>query len=419
MKKIAIIGTGISGMSAAYSLKPYANITLYEKNTVLGGHSRTVTAFDGKNHIPVDTGFIVFNHRNYPLLTRLFDHLNVPTAPSNMSFGVSINKGWLEYSTMTLGGIFAQKRNLLRPFFWKMIFDIIKVNRLGKNYLDDKTKTLQQALGELRASQAYQDYFLGAMGASIWSTPLKKMYDFPAASFMRFFENHGLLSLTDQPQWRTVLGGSREYVKRLTADLLPYTRLDCGVQMVKRLPDGGVQVMDMQGNHAVYDDVIFACHSDQALKIIDNPTSQEQAILGNIHYGRNKMVLHSDVRFMPKRKKAWASWVYLSDEQSGHEKHISLSYWMNNLQPLQTELPLFVTLNPATDIPEHLVHDSYDFEHPVFDHAAINAAEKIDDIQGKNHLWFCGAYQRYGFHEDGLWSSVRMLEKMGYKPQWL
>lgn len=417
-KKIAIIGTGISGLGAASLLYPYHDIRIYEKNNYIGGHSRTVEANTSGGAVPVDTGFIVFNKRNYPLLTRLFEHLQVPIAKSDMSFGASINNGWLEYGTQKTVNMLAQKRNIFRPEFWGMIADILKFNKRAREYLfKDSSYSLGDCLDDLQLRPWFRQYFLLPMGGAIWSTPLEKMLEFPASTFIRFFENHGLLTVDDHPQWYTVRGGSREYIKRLIEPFKQHIYLNCGIHEVRRYGDS-VIVEDVHGERNVFDEVVFACHADQALNMIADANAHEQKILSAFKYQPNRAVLHSDISFMPKRRAAWASWVYLSKGKSHGNSSMSLSYWMNNLQPLQTKQPLIVTLNPGHEPYANLVHDDFMFEHPVFDKAAIDNQANIDAIQGHNHLWFCGAYQRHGFHEDGLNSAVKMAERMGISPSW-
>lgn len=417
-KKIAIIGTGISGLGAASILHGAHDVTLYEKNDYIGGHSRTIDVKTHDGMVPVDTGFIVFNNRNYPLLTRLFEYLNVPIAKSDMSFGANINNGWLEYGTRTAGGLFAQKKNLLKPPFWAMIADILKFNRLAKDYLSkDPSFTLGECLEELQVGPWFRDYFLLAMGGAIWSTPLDAMMKFPASSFIRFFDNHGLLTINDHPQWYTVRGGSREYVQRLTAPFKDRILLNRGVKKVWRGTDG-VVIEDFHGVQGIYDDVVFSCHADQSLAMLADAGPQEKEILSAFRYQSNRAVLHSDISFMPRQKKAWASWVYLAESKSDEGSAVSLSYWMNNLQPIDTKQTLIVTLNPGREPDPCLVHNDYTFEHPVFDEAAVRNQARIDEIQGCNRLWFCGAYQRYGFHEDGLGSAVKMTQRMGINPPW-
>ncbi len=417
-KRIAIIGTGISGLGAAYLLHPHHQITVYEKNAYIGGHSRTVQVKTEEGDVPVDTGFIVFNRRNYPLLTGLFEHLNVPVAPSDMSFGVSINNAWIEYGTRRLTDIFAQKRNLLRPAFWQMIVDILRFNKQAAAYLEsDPALTLGECLQKMQMGEWFRDYYLLAMGGAIWSTPVAEMLRFPAVTFIRFFENHGLLTVNDQPQWYTVVGGSREYVARLTKGFADKIRLNCGVVNVIRRAEA-VTVVDTQGEARQYDEIVFACHADQALAMIENPTIAERRILSAFSYQPNRAVLHRDLSLMPKRKSAWASWVYLSETVKDASPNVSLSYWMNNLQPLATEQPLIVTLNPGREPDPALVYDDHWFEHPLFDTAAIRAQAEVPILQGRDRLWFCGAYQRYGFHEDGLSSAVAIANLMGIDKSW-
>jgi predicted NAD/FAD-binding protein len=417
-KTIAIIGSGISGLGAAYLLAPHYAITVYEKNAYAGGHSRTLEVATPDGTVAVDTGFIVFNYRNYPLLTGLFEHLNVPVAKSDMSFGASINGGWLEYGTQHLSNLFAQKRNLLRPEFWRMIVDILRFNRQARRYLaSDPAVTLGECLDALGMGAWFREYFLLAMGGAIWSTPLEHMLKFPAATFVRFFENHGLLTVNDQPQWYTVTGGSREYVKRLTAPFQQNIRLGCGGAKIIREAES-VTVMDTQGGSARYDAVVFACHADEALAMIDRPTDAERRILSAFTYQPNRAVLHSDTRFMPKRKGAWASWVYLCESAHDAKPCVSLTYWMNRLQPLPTRHPILVTLNPGMEPDRALVHNDHQFTHPVFNEAAIRAQAEMATIQGKDRFWFAGAYQRYGFHEDGLGSAVAVARQMGIEPPW-
>lgn len=435
--KIAIVGSGISGMGAAYSLSPHHDITVYEAASNIGGHSRTVTV-DAQEHghhaVPVDTGFIVFNKPNYPLLTTLFEHLDVPIAKSDMSFGVSIhhryskNKSRLEYGSRGLSGLFAQKRNIIKLGYWAMLRDIIRFNRLAPTYLNaDVTVTLDDALTEMKLGNAFKYHYLLPMGASIWSTPTHKMLAYPACTFLRFFKNHGLLTIADHPQWYTVQGGSKTYVSKLTAAFQHKIKLRCGVTRVERLTgslSAGVKVTDAQGHTPIYDQIIFACHADQALALLTEPSTQEQAILSQFHYQKNRMVLHGDPSLMPETRAAWSSWVYRADHNdnlNNHDNHeISLSYWMNNLQPLKTDTPIIVTLNPDHEPSPNLIYDEAYFSHPIFDTAALIAQSQLEKIQGVDRIWFCGAYQRYGFHEDGLWSAVNVAKKLlGNQPNWL
>lgn len=415
--KIAIIGTGISGLGAAYMLHPHHEITVYEKNATPGGHSRTVDVKIEDTSIPVDTGFIVFNKRNYPLLTRLFDHLKVPVAKSNMSFGVSIQNGWLEYGSVGLRALFAQPENLINGHYLGMLRDIFTFNKRAVEFADSNI-SLGECLNQLGMRQWFRDYYLLAMGAAIWSTPLEQMLAFPASTFIRFFSNHGLLTINDQPQWYTVKGSSREYIKLLCAPFKDRIRLNCGAVRVTRTPEG-VEVVDTEGHTERYDQIVFACQPAQVLKMLEKPTTRELSILSAFIYQPNRAVLHRDTSFMPKRRAAWSSWVYLSEQEKDKSPQVSLSYWMNNLQPLETRTPIIVTLNPAREPAAGTLHDSYDFEHPVFDGPAIAAQKRVCEIQGSDRLWYTGAWQRYGFHEDGLLSAVIVSSLMGIKAPWL
>lgn len=416
--KIAIIGTGISGNAMAYLLHKHHDITVYEKNDYIGGHSRTVNVKTPEGSTPVDTGFIVYNERNYPHLTALLKHLDVPVTKSDMSFGVSISNGFLEYGTYhKLSGIFAQSKNLFRPKYLKMLYDILKFNKNAEQYLENGTDlTLGELLDEMNMGEWFRKYYLLAMGAAIWSTPAAQMQHFPAKTFLQFFKNHGLLTVADHPQWYTVTGGSKEYVAKLTSKFKDKIKTGCGAQSVER-SEKGVRVTDTNGTSQEYDQVVFACHSDQALELLKTPTQDEVDILGAIKYQPNTMILHTDLSFMPKSKKAWASWVYLMEENN-ERRAIALSYWMNNLQPLKTETPIIVTLNPERRPAENTIQNEYEFEHPVFDNTAIKAQQKISTIQGQDRIWYCGAWQRYGFHEDGLLSAVNVAEKMDIKIPW-
>lgn len=412
--KIAIIGTGISGLGAAYLLNADHDITVYEKNDYLGGHSRTIEVPTGSSVTPVDTGFIVFNNWNYPNLMGLFQELDVPYQKSDMSFGVSIDDGWLEYGS---GGMFAQKRNWLRPAYYGMLVDILRFNKQALSYIErDADISLQQCLDELNMGAWFRRYYLLAMGAAIWSCPVDTIMKFPARTFLQFFKNHGLLSVNNRPQWYTVTGGSREYVSRLSQGFKDKIKMNCGVKSVAP-NDGNVSVEDTQGHVETFDQVIFSCHADEALKMINEPAPYE-GIIGAFDYQENEIIVHRDTSFMPREKKCWASWVYLSEGRDDHKQCVSLSYWMNNLQGLDPAYPLIVTLNPGRRPDENSILDEHTFSHPVFDLKAIKAQEKIKDIQGRKGLWFCGAYQRYGFHEDGLLSAVNVAKSIGAKIPW-
>ncbi len=414
--KIGIIGAGISGMGAAYLLSSHHDVTLFEKNDYIGGHSRTIEVTINTQTTPVDTGFIVFNDWNYPNLFGLFNELKVPYEKSDMSFGVSIHNGWLEYAS---GGLFAQKSNFFRRKYWGMLFDIIRFNRQAPKYIEhDSTISLGQCLDELNMGEWFRNYYLLAMGAAIWSCPIDTIMQFPAKTFLRFFKNHGLLNLIKRPQWYSVKCGSREYVKRLIQTLDGKVAKKSPVIKVSRLDDNKIIVETKGGEKQIFDHVIMACHADEALQLIDKPTKDETDILGAFKYQDNKIVVHGDKSFMPQRKKCWASWVYLSEKKKDDNPSVSLSYWMNNLQPLTTDEDVIVTLNPGRLPQENMIMDEHVFSHPIFDKGAILAQDRIQEIQGKNGLWFCGAYQRYGFHEDGLLSAVNVAKSFGVKIPW-
>jgi predicted NAD/FAD-binding protein len=413
--KIGIIGAGISGLGAAYLLAPQHDITVFERNSYAGGHSRTIDVPTGRGAVPVDTGFIVFNNWNYPNLLGLFGKLGVPYQKSDMSFGVCIEDGWLEYSSY---GLFAQRRNIFRPAYWRMLTDIVRFNRQAPAFIDkDADITLRECLDRLRMGRWFREYYILAMGASIWSCPVETIMEFPARTFLQFFKNHGLLNIRKRPQWYTVTGGSREYVSRLSAAIGGRVRLNCPAVRV-RGGDGKVMVTDAQGAAHEFDRVIFACHADEALAMIEAPRAEHVEILGAFGYQTNKIVVHGDATFMPRNRKCWASWVYLSEKRRDKKPAVALSYWMNNLQGLDARYPVIVTLNPEREPNPELVYDRHEFAHPVFDRAAVRAQERISEIQGVDSLWFCGAYQRYGFHEDGLLSAVNVARAMGVAIPW-
>lgn len=428
--KIAVIGSGISGLSAAYLLSQHNDVTLFEKNDYLGGHTRTVIARPAPDvEIPVDTGFIVFNYRNYPLLAQLFAELGVPVHKSDMSFGLTADNGWLEYGTPKPWNVFAQKRNLVRPAYWRMMRDVARFFRQAPDYLDGGKSaragiTLGECLDEMQLGDWFRRYFLLPMGAAIWSCPTSTMLDFPAESFLRFFHNHGLLSATGQPQWYTVTGGAREYVSLLTARFTGTFGgkiVRHGATRVER-GEAGVFITADNGARYAADQVVFACHADQALALIDNPTDAERDVLSAFRFQPNRTYLHGDVSFMPKRRGAWCSWTYLLEARqaaaAAAEPDITMSYWMNRLQSLDARYPLIETLNPVRPPDPALVYDSFEFDHPIFDQPAVAAQARIPDIQGTQNTWYCGAWQRNGFHEDGLWSAVRVASALNAAPAW-
>ncbi|MDU8927017.1 FAD-dependent oxidoreductase [Alisedimentitalea sp. MJ-SS2] len=413
-KKIAIVGGGISGLSAAYYLAPYHDVTLFEAAPRLGGHARTVMA--GKNgDQPVDTGFIVFNYATYPYLTRLFRDLDVPVMNSEMSFGASINDGWLEYGLSNMGAITAQKSNLLRPQFYKMMADILRFGKRAEAAATDDNKTIGELVDELGLGDWFRNNYLMPMCGAIWSTPVEDVDQFPAKSLVRFFRNHALLAGSGEHQWWTVKGGSIEYVRRLETALLArgcVIRIDTPVRHVQR-DTHEVRIFADKGLSASFDEIIMACHSDQALQILGkDATTAEAEALGSIRYQPNTAVLHCDANQMPRRRACWSSWAYRS--QDGE---IGLTYWMNRLQNIPESDPLFVTLNPSTEIPQDTIYDVAHFAHPMFDKAALKAQCDIREMQGRNRTWFAGAWNRHGFHEDGIASAMRIVRALNERHQ--
>jgi predicted NAD/FAD-binding protein len=411
-QRVAIVGGGISGLAAAYLLAPHHAVTLYEAAPRLGGHARTVMA--GRNgDQPVDTGFIVFNYANYPHLTRMFMDLDVPVKPSDMSFGASIDNGRVEYALRDLRGLIGQRRNLVRPGFLRMVRDIAKFNAQAEAAATDDSMTIGDLVEKLGLGAWFQRYYLLPICGAIWSTPPSEIADFPARTLVAFFRNHALLSAGGQHQWWTVDGGSIEYVRRLEHHLRGR-----GVAIRTRTPVASVtrtgveSVVHVAGHPAeTFDQVIFACHSDQALRMLAQPTPQENAALSAIRYQDNHAVLHCDPRLMPQRRACWSSWVYNADTTQ-EAPAMGVTYWMNRLQGIPESDPLFVTLNPVREVAEDKTYDSTIFRHPVFDRAAIRAQTALSDLQGANNTWFAGAYTRHGFHEDGFASAVRIVRQM-------
>ena len=405
-KKIAVVGGGISGLGAAYALSNTYQVTLFEAENRLGGHARTV--FSGKSgQQPVDTGFIVFNYPNYPELTQLFSNLNVPIAKSDMSFGASLKDGKIEYALRNFDAIFAQRKNLLNPKFVKMVWDINRFNTIGLTVADDESLTIGQFLKRLKTGDWFRDYYLLPLSGAIWSTPTEKILDFPAYAMLQFFKNHALLSRSGQHQWYTVKGGSREYVSRLENALVQKQveiRVNTPVASVTRHATD-VVVKTYCSEPQTFDEVVFATHSDDTLALLSDPSEIEQKNLGSIKYQDNEVVLHSDVAVMPKLYKCWSSWVYTERKDKSTDK-IDLTYWMNSLQPIPLDDPLFVTLNSTHNIDQNKIHDQVTMRHPVYDLGVLNVQKDISLNNGHNRTWFSGAWMKNGFHEDGLSSGL-------------
>lgn len=424
---IAVIGAGVSGLGAAWLLSKRHRVTLYEKEARLGGHAHTVEvvakAKDGRSRaIPVDTGFIVYNEATYPNLIALFDRLGVASETSNMSFAASIDRGRVEYSGGTWTGLFAQPSNLLRPGHWRMLRDAMRFFRDGTAMAAGGVggPTLGEFLIRGRYSREFVENHLIPMAAAIWSCPPSKMLEFPARSFCAFFRNHGLLQIFDRPLWRTVKGGSREYVKAILADIGPSLGRENGAAGV-RVEPGGVKVRGQDGKVRRFDRVVLAGHADESLALLENPTSQERDILGAFTFQPNLAVLHQDLALMPKRKLAWASWNYLAEREGTDmtgERLVSVTYWMNRLQNLDADFPLFVSLNPIRAPRPETVLGAWEYMHPAFDAGTLAAQARLPEIQGARGLVFAGAWTGYGFHEDGLRSGLAAAETFGVRRPW-
>lgn len=424
-KRIAVIGAGVTGLTASWLLHRQHEVTLFEKNTYLGGHTNTIIVQEKDQALPVDTGFIVFNNRNYPNLLGLFAELEVASQACDMSFAFSLSNdrqtGKLEYAGSNLNTLFAQRKNLFNFQHWQMLREILRFNKLAQQTLDqasDETSSL--SLGEFltkhRFSTNMQDNYLLPMGAAIWSCPLETMLEFPALSFLQFFSNHGLINLKNRPKWRTVIGGSFAYVHKMMAHMQDKMSVQPAAINVRR-SDEKVYVKTETAEFE-FDDVILACHADQALALIENPTDEEQQWLSNFAYENNKTYLHTDASLMPTNKAVWSSWNYLARTTLDSRQQMTASYWMNRLQNLQTDTDYFVTLNPYRLPKEESIIREIDYQHPIFTRDAIQAQKVIPTMQGKNNTWFCGSYLGYGFHEDGVKSAVAVCKGFGIDPGW-
>lgn len=427
-QKIAIIGSGISGLGSAYLLSEHHDVTVFETEARLGGHSHTVDmTLDGQT-FGVDTGFLVFNERTYPKLCRLFGHLQVPVVPSEMSFSVQIGKPELEWSGTDLSTVFAQRSNLLRPSFWSMLLDTLRFNRAATKDLDNPQMaglSLGDYLDQHGYGASFRSNYLLPMAAAIWSCPTAQMLAYPFQTFVRFCHNHGLLQITDRPTWMTVAGGSRTYVGML-ADAISarggMIESHCGVHAIVRNTED-VIIKTVQGEQR-FDHVVLACHSDQALALLgENATDEERENLGKIRYQPNRAILHSDASLLPKRTKVWSAWNYASPgtrmSDGRTSPPVAVSYLLNRLQPLPTQTPVIVSLNPWREPDHRYVYREIDYAHPVFDGPAIKAQTVINGLSGQNRTSFAGAWLGYGFHEDGFASAVRVAGRLAPLPDWL
>ncbi|GLK57591.1 putative NAD/FAD-binding protein [Methylopila capsulata] len=419
--RIAVVGAGISGAGAAFALHPHHDVTVYEREPRPGGHSHTVDVdYDGVR-IAVDTGFIVYNGLNYPNLTALFDHLGVATKATEMSFGLSLDRGAFEWSGKTLSALFAQRRNLVAPSYLWMLREVVRFNRLC---VADKAAgalvglSLGDWLDKRRFARRFREDYLAPMAAAIWSTPAAHVLDFPAESFVAFFANHRLINY-ERPIWRTVEGGSRSYVEKLNAPFRDRLRLGAPVASIAR-DDLGVTVTDAADRAERFDQVVLGSHTDESLRLLTDASDAERAVLGAIRYRPNDVWLHRDARLMPRRKAVWSAWNYLGSrtDPAVAARDVAVTYWMNELQGIDPERPLFVTLNPPFEPDPALTFARFRYDHPQYDAEALAAQRRLPEIQGKRRTWFCGAWTGYGFHEDGLSSGLAVAEALGAAPPW-
>lgn len=412
--RIAVIGSGIAGMGAAWLLSKRHDVVVFEKNAHIGGHSNTVEVEEIGGSVPVDTGFIVYNTACYPNLIALFEHLQVPTATTEMSFAVSLDDGRFEYNGNGVFGLFGQPRNVLRPSHWRMTFDILRFFREA-SALDLENADPEMSLGQWLDDNGYSEPFtrrhILPMAAAIWSTPADEMLAFPIAAFARFFRNHGLLQVADRPEWRTVQGGSREYVRRLKASSNAIWTASDPVTSVERQSPSGVTVTCASGRIETFDQCVMATHADEALALLADRDDVEQQLLAPFRYEANEAVLHTDAALMPKRRRLWTSWNYMG--ASGDDARLSVTYWMNCLQPLPTQRDYFVTLNPHRPIDPNTIIRTIGYHHPVYDAAAMTAQSDLWSLQGRRSTWYAGSYFGYGFHEDALQAGLAVAEDLG------
>jgi predicted NAD/FAD-binding protein len=410
---IAVVGSGIAGLSAAWLLSKRHRVTLYEAENHIGGHANTVDVDTSDGRIAVDTGFIVYNERNYPNLTALFEHLGVATEPTEMSFALSLDGGAYEYAASGAQGFFGQRRNLARPGHWRLMMDISRFFRTARARV--KCFPSDVTLGTFLTQEGYSNAFVQdhiiPMGAAIWSTAMNGMLAFPARSFIDFYANHGMLQFRERPDWRTVTGGSRKYVELLIADGGFEVHRNNSARRVVRHTNY-IHITDERGVVRPFDHVVIATHADQAIRLLDEPDPLEAKLLGAFEYQTNWAVLHRDRRWMPRRKKLWSSWNYLK-RRKGFEDDLCVTYWMNRLQNLKTNTNLFLTLNPTAQIHPKAIEAVFDYDHPVFSASAIEAQKSLWAIQGTQRTWFCGSYFGYGFHEDGVQSGLAVAEQLG------
>jgi uncharacterized protein len=417
-QRIAVVGAGIAGLATAYLLSPHHEVTLFEASSYLGGHTNTVdVTLDGRTH-PVDTGFLVFNDRTYPNLIALFDELGVEAHPSEMTFSVSLDEGRLEWAGTNLNTVFAQRRNLFSPTFIGMLRDIVRFNGSAQRNLDVAAQT-GASMGELLLAGGYggafQQHYLLPMAAAIWSSATADILSFPATTFLRFCLNHALLQITRRPQWKTVVGGGREYVRRMVSKL-DDVRIGSPVRAVRR-DLNGVDVLTDHGSQR-FDAIVMATHAPDTLRLLDDVNEAERSVLSAVRYQSNVAVLHTDTNLLPRRRRVWSAWNYLGGHGLNGASPVCVSYLVNQLQPLPFKTPLVVTLNPVTEPAIGTELRRFAYDHPLFDLAAIDAQRRLPTLQGQRRTWFAGAWTGYGFHEDGLKSALRVAADFITLPTW-
>jgi predicted NAD/FAD-binding protein len=418
-QKIAVVGSGISGLASAYLLQKRFDVTLYEAGAYFGGHTNTVDIEVEGIKQSVDTGFLVFNQKTYPNLIALFKELSVDSYDTDMSFGVSVDGGQIEWAGTNLDTVFAQRKNIVSLSFINMLRDILRFNKEAEKNLAQSLIS-KISLGELLKQGSYnkrfQDHYLVPMAAAIWSSSPKDILDFPASTFLRFCLNHALLQVNDRPTWKTVKGGGRSYVSKILATL-PDKRLNSPVSQVERR-HGKVEVTS-KGKTESYDQLVFATHAPTSLSLLKDANIDEQRVLSQFRYQANRAVLHTDTQLLPKNQKVWSAWNYIGARAGQDDSAVCVSYLLNQLQRLDVKTPVIVTLNPAIEPDPSKVLRSFDYEHPIFDQAAIDGQAALAEIQGKNQVWFAGAWSGYGFHEDGLKSALRVARELNAAPQWI
>ncbi|WP_028101362.1 NAD(P)/FAD-dependent oxidoreductase [Pseudoduganella violaceinigra] len=417
-QRIAVIGAGISGLATAYFLNRHHDVVLFEAGRYLGGHSNTVDVYLEGATCGVDTGFLVYNERTYPNFIELLRELNVPSIASDMSFAVSMENGALEWAGTSLDTLFAQRLRILSPSFLRMVANILHFNRNSRRYLNEahgKPLSLGELLQENAYGAMFRDAYLLPMAASIWSSTPADILKFPAATFLRFCLNHALLQVNDRPQWCTVRGGSREYVRRIAATL-PDCRLDTRVEAIER--NAGKATVRTAAGAEVFDAAVLATHAPTSLALLADASAEERDILGGVRYQTNAAWLHTDESLMPRRRKLWSAWNYLSGVEHDGQRPVCVTYWLNQLQSLPLKTPVLVTLNPQQPPAEEKILASFEYEHPVMDQSTIDAQQRLHEIQGRRQVWHAGAWTGYGFHEDGLKSALRVAQAFGAAPDW-